>query len=362
MESVIKGGYTTLVLADGLGSGVKANILSTLTSKILCTMIADGADIEDSVSTLVSTLPVCKERELAYSTFTVVRLDDSGRGRMIEFDNPEAVYYSGGKCADIERTERILFGKKVYESELNLKVGDMIFIFSDGVVNAGEGMILKNGWMRPQIKEYLEKNVTPDTSASAAACRLGGACYDLYVEKPMDDTTVAAVKLRGRKKVNVMVGPPVDKENDDIYLDRFISADGGKIVCGGTTAHIVANYLKKEIDTGFDIIDTAVPPISAIDGIDLVTEGVLTLKKVKEMSDMYISHTDLTAKTFGGKDGASLFMQAVFEMATDIVFFVGQSVNTAHDNTVDTTVKLKLVEAIADNLKKAGKKIKILYD
>lgn len=358
----IKDDYTTLVLADGLGSGVKANILSTLTSKILCTMAANDIDIYECVETIIQTLPVCSERGVAYSTFSIIHVNTEGKGIMFEFDNPEAIYYHNGQCCNFERTELDVYGKKVYSSELNLEENDIVIVMSDGTIHAGIGMILNFGWEREQIMEHLNRNITPDMSARAVACLLDSACNDLYADKPGDDTTVAAVKIRKRLDVNIMVGPPVDKERDDFYIQRFLDGPSKKIVCGGTSSTIVARYLKTELKTSFDFPDKDVPPIGYIKGIDLTTEGVLTLRRLLELSEKYISISDLTPKTFTKKDGASLLADFLFEKATHINFFVGQSVNMAHQGLpIDTTMKMKLVEHLADNLRKMGKVVELSY-
>lgn len=363
VEIVRKGGYTTLVLADGLGSGVKANILATLTSKIISTMLAENADMTECVETVVNTLPVCNERQVAYATFTVAHVDQNGRGVLFEFDNPAAVLMRDGKCHDLIRQELEMCGKKVYQSDLQLKLNDTLIFFSDGAVGAGAGNVVNANWKRDDIMRFLENCMDKNMTASAVACLLAGACNDLYIGEPSDDTSVAALRFTERKYASVLVGPPVDKDNDDYYVGRFLEGEGVKIVCGGTSAKIVARYLKKDIDENFDVVDKDVPPISAIDGIDLTTEGFLTLKKVKEASDAYVSHSDLGAKLFKGADGASRIMKYLFNDVTDIVFFVGQSVNSAHKGTeIDTTVKLKLIEAIARNLRAVGKSTRIIYD
>lgn len=363
VEIIRKGGYTTLVLADGLGSGVKANILATLTSKILSTMLSENADMAECVETVVNTLPVCKEREVAYATFTVIHIDQNGTGVMYEFDNPAAVFYRDGKCVDFERTEYNMCGKRVYKSDLQLKPRDMIVAFSDGAVGAGAGNVVNGNWKRQDIMRFLETCVTEKMSAAAVACLLTGACNDLYVGEPSDDTTAAVLRISERVNASVMVGPPVDKDNDAYYVQKFLSGDGIKIVCGGTSAKIVAKYLKKDIKEDFEVVDKEVPPVSAIDGITLTTEGFLTLKKVRELSDRYVSHGDLGGKTYKSLDGASQIMKYLFNDATDVTFFVGQSVNSAHKGTeIDTTAKLKIVEGIAANLKKTGKTVKIRYD
>ena len=329
----VNGNYTTLVLADGLGSGVKANILSTLTSKILCTMASNEIDIYECVETIIQTLPVCAERGVAYSTFSIIHVNKEGKGELFEFDNPEAIYYHNGKCQNFEREELNVCGKRVYRSELNLEENDIIIVMSDGTIHAGIGMILNFGWERPQIMEHLDTNIKPGMSARAVACLLAAACNDLY-----------------------------DKEKDDYYIKNFLEGHSKKIVCGGTSSTIVARYLKTELKTSFDFPDKEVPPIGYIKGIDLTTEGVLTLRKLLQLSEKYVSIDDLTPKTFTKQDGASLLADFLFEKATHITFFVGQSVNVAHQGLpIDTTMKLKLVEKITENLRKMGKIVELNY-
>ncbi len=361
--SIVDGGYTTLVLADGLGSGVKANILSTLTSKILCTMAANGIDIDECVETLIQTLPVCHVRGVAYSTFSLIHVNDEGKGFLYEFDNPKAIYYHNGKCMDFQREELTIFEKSVYKSELNLEENDIIMVMSDGTVHAGIGQILNFGWERQQIMEHLDRNIKPNMSARAVACLLTSACNDLYLDKPGDDTTVAAVKYRRRVNVNIMVGPPVDKEKDNYYVGQFMEGDCKRVVCGGTSSQIVARYLNKPLRTSFDFPDKDVPPIGFIEGVDLTTEGVLTLRRLLELSEKYISINDLTPKTFTKQDGASLLANVLFEEATHIKFFVGQSVNVAHQGLpIDITMKMKLVEKLASNIRAMGKTVELNYD
>ncbi len=89
-----------LVLADGLGNGVKANILATLTAKILATMIAGGMPLDECVDTVVRTLPVCRERGIAYATFSVVRTKPGREVELIQFDNPPIIALRGGALWD----------------------------------------------------------------------------------------------------------------------------------------------------------------------------------------------------------------------------------------------------------------------
>ncbi len=363
VEMSVRSDWTTVVLADGLGSGVKANILSTLTSKILCTMVAGGADMEECISTIISTLPVCHERQVAYSTFSVIHVNSQGCGHLFEFDNPEAVWYHRGHTCDFPRTAMEICGKRVFHTELQLEAGDMVFVMSDGTIHAGIGQMLNFGWQRKDIMAHLDQSIDPHMSARAAACLLASACNDLYLDRPGDDTTVAAIRIRPRCEVHLMVGPPVDKEKDQLYVQRFMEGADKRIVCGGTTSQVVARCLGRQLKTSFDFPDKEVPPIGFIDGIDLVTEGVITMRRLLALSEKYVSVKDLTPKTYTKKDGGSLLANLVFEEATHVVFFVGQNVNAAHAGLeIDITMKLKLVEHLADNLRKMGKQVTVNYD
>lgn len=363
VESSVNDNYTTVVLADGLGSGVKANILATLTSKILCTMVSNNVSIEDCIETIIQSLPVCKERGISYSTFSVIHVNTEGKGHLFEFDNPQAIYYHHGRCMNFDRKELNVCERRVYETTLALEENDVVVMMSDGVIHAGVGMILNFGWERKQIMEYLDKNITPAMSARCIAHLLASASNDLYVENPGDDTTVAALKIRKRLDVNIMVGPPIDKENDHQHVKRFMEGPGKKIVCGGTSSQIVARFLDKPLKTYLDFPDKDIPPIGYISGIDLVTEGVITLRRLVELSDKYISASDLTSKSYNKTDGASLLANILFEEATNIHFFVGQNVNKAHKGLpLDTTMKLKLIEKISQNLRIMGKCVEVDYD
>ena len=160
-----------------------------------------------------------------------------------------------------------------------------------------------------------------------------------------------------------MVGPPVDKERDAEYVHQFMTGADKRIVCGGTTSQVVARCLDRKLKTSFDFPDKDVPPIGFIDGIDLVTEGVITLRRLLTLSEKYVSVKDLSPKTYAKKDGGSLLANIIFEEATHVVFFVGQNVNAAHQGLdIDITMKLKLVEHLAENLRKMGKQVTVNYD
>ncbi len=357
------GDYLTAVLCDGMGSGVKANILATLSSKILCTMLSAEVPISDCIETLIASLPVCKVRNVAYATFSVCHINSEGKGELFEFDNPAAILLRNGDASDLEREKSVILGKIVYTTKLDLQPDDALVMTSDGVEHAGIGMLLNFGWERPQIKDFLRRSVKSDMSAAAISATLCGECNELYMNEPGDDTTVLAVKVRRHAPTSVFVGPPVNKSDDAAYVRDFMALPGKKAVCGGTSSQVVARETGKEVKTSFDFPDRDIPPIGYIDGIDLTTEGVVTVRRVLELSEHYLDPSDCAAKTFVKRDGASLLARLLFEDSTDINFFVGQAVNHAHTGlSIETTMKLKLIDSLAANLKKMGKCVTVRYN
>lgn len=362
VEHTVANGVHTFVLADGLGSGVKANILATLTSKILCTMAAANIPLSDCIDTIIDSLPVCKVRGVAYATFTVISVNERGEGYIVEYDNPPAIYIRDGNLVDLERIERIYGGKKVYFSSIEMKEGDQIITTSDGVVHAGIGMSLNFGWDIAEIREFMEIHYDKGGAAMTAASVLANACYSLYGKQCGDDTTVLCVKLMPNRTANIMIGPPVDPSRDELVVREFLAHPGKHAVCGGTSSQVVARVLGKELTSSFDFPDRDVPPIGYIDGIDLVCEGVLTLRKMLFYAEQYARPSYPEIKQFTGKDGASLLADMLLAHSTDINIFVGRNVNLAHEGLgIDNKSKLDIVVKLLNIFSSLGKKVEIKY-
>ena len=355
-----------VVLADGLGSGVKANILATLTSKIIGTMLSLGASIDEAVDTIINTLPVCKERNLAYSTFSILQIFESGEGYLIEFDNPDAIRLVRGTFVDFKKQYREINDKLIKESRFIVSPDDVIILVSDGAVYAGVGQCLNLGWQWENVKEYTEKIYKRDISSKNISKLLLSACDNLYANKPGDDTTVVCVKVRKCLQVSMMIGPPVDRSRDSYVVNKFISEDGKKIVCGGTTSEIVGRETGKNVVTNFNYIDHSLPPTAKIEGIDLTTEGVLTMSKTLEYIKEYISSKNMISNCIDldKQDGASRITKLLIEESTDVHFLVGRAINPAHQNPdfpLDLGMKLKLVDDIEKCLISIGKKVEVEY-
>ena len=357
-------GSTVIVLADGLGSGVKASILSTLTSKIISTMMAEGLSIEECVSTIAATLPVCSQRGVAYSTFTIIHLLNNETAEIIQYDNPHVIIIRDGYNYDYPKTEMNIGDKKIYKSTIKLQEEDVFVAMSDGCPHAGIGTAFNFGWKRVDIIDYMETIIAGGYTAKNLATMLVDECNRLYANKPGDDTTAAVIKVRKREPMNILFGPPYNRDDCDRMMSLFFSKAGKHIVCGGTTASVAAKYLGKKVTTSLKFERSDVPPISEIEGVDLVTEGVITINKVVEYAKDYLGENKLYEHWNFKKDGASRICRLLFEEATDINFYVGRAVNPAHQNPdlpINFNIKMNLVEELSKYLKQMGKKVKVSY-
>lgn len=353
-----------IVVADGLGSGVKASILSTLTSKIISTMMAAGLPIEECVSTIAATLPVCSIRGVAYSTFTIIHLIDNELAEIIQYDNPHVIVIRDFEQYDYPKTEMNIGGKKIYKSTIKLQENDVFIAMSDGCPHAGIGGKYNFGWKREDIASYMQALIAGGFTAKTLSTMLVDECNRLCANMPGDDTTACVVKIRKREPMNILFGPPSNRDDAERMMSLFFSKEGKHIVCGGTTASIAAKHLGKTVQASLNFEKSDVPPIAYIEGVDLVTEGVITMNKVIQYAKDYLEDNKLYEDWSFKKDGASLISRLLFEEATNINFFVGRAINPAHQNPdlpINFSIKMNLVEDLSKCLKKMGKRIKVSY-
>ncbi len=355
---------TVIVLADGLGSGVKASILSTLTSKIISTMVSEGLSLEECVSTIAATLPVCSVRGVAYSTFTIIHILNNDTAKLIQYDNPKAILLRDGKSMDYQTVEMNIGGKKIFKSDIKLKENDILIAMSDGCPHAGMGNAYNFGWKVEDIAEFMETVSIAGYTAKTLSTMLVDECNKLYGGKPADDATACVVRIRKRVPMNLLFGPPANRDDCDRMMSLFFSKEGKHIICGGTTSTIAANYLHKPLKATLSFERSDVPPIAEIEGVDLVTEGVITVNKVLTYAKDYLEDNESYSQWSLKRDGASLICRLLFEEATDINFYVGRAINPAHQNPdlpINFSIKMNLVKELSECLRKMGKRVKVSY-
>jgi hypothetical protein len=339
------------VLSDGMGHGVKANILATLTSTMALNFTQEHKEIDRIAEIIMNTLPVCSERKLSYSTFTIVDIESSGRANILEYDNPETIILRGNQVFDpswkkVELQKGKHRGKVLRTCTLVPMKEDRIIICSDGVSQSGMGSDEHPfGWERDNIATYAARlvNGEPSISAVVLAGKIVTMAHKNDMYRAKDDISCAAIYFREPRKLLICTGPPYEKEKDRELALRIGEYPGKVILCGGTTADIVARELNREIVDELIFEDPELPPESFIEGIDLVTEGILTLQKVNEILKSYNNSTRLR------KGPADKIVKLIMD-SDEIHFIIGTRINVAHQDPtlpVDLEIRRTVVKRIA---------------
>jgi hypothetical protein len=345
----------TLALSDGLGSGVKANILATLTTRIAMGMLENDLPLGEVVQTLTETLPVDRVRKLAYSTFAIAQFFKQGTARIVEFDSPAAVFLRRRKVQPVLYEERVLEEKRIQEVVLELENGDWVIFVSDGVLNAGIGGVYPLGWGWEQAARFMEEQAHQDLTADDLADKIAETVNELYVGAPGDDVSIVVIKVRHKLVATVFTGPPADKILDEEVISRFVKRSGRLAVCGGTTAKIVARHLGQPLEVDLKTITDDVPPMGQLEGIDLVCEGILTLTRASELLRSGVKKRDVRFRTDGAANLIRLFLNV-----DHIHFIIGQAVNPAHQNPDlphQLGIRHMVVQEIGEELKERGKEV-----
>jgi hypothetical protein len=316
------------------------------------------------VETIAATLPVCSVRGVAYSTFTIIHLKSNQVAELIQYDNPPTIIIRNEQVWDYPKTEMNIGGKKILKSVIKLQENDIFVAMSDGCPHAGIGTAYNFGWKHEDIAEFMESLSHIGYTAKTLSTMLVDECNKLYSGKPGDDATACVVRIRKREPMNLLFGPPSNRDDDSRMMALFFSKEGKHIVCGGSTSSIAAKFLGKPLQVSLSFEASDVPPIAKIEGVDLVTEGVITINKVLEYARDYLGENKHYEHWSIQRDGASLICRLLFEEATDINFYVGKAINPAHQNPelpINFNIKMNLVEELSKCLKKMGKRIKVSY-
>jgi len=347
---------TVVSVSDGLGSGIKASILSTLTASMATTMVLHNVPISEVFSSIISTLPTCKVRGISYATLATCNVDhNAGECRIFEYDFPVILFFRSDRLVELEKIEHKVEGRRIYESRIEVRPGDTIFLMTDGISQAGMGTPrFPFGFGIENIVQELKNLLVNKVDLDSITKHLVRLAEALDRGTKGDDATVCAIKIRERRNLTIMVGPPERKENDKVVVEKLINSEGKKVICGGTTSQIVEKILGRQVEIDFSSISEISPPIGYMDGVDLVTEGIITLSQVFR----YYENQDSTLGV-----GAQKLIDLLDESDV-ITFLVGRAINPAHQNplfTHDISLKFRLIHDIAQILEKRGKVVKIEY-
>jgi len=349
------------VLSDGLGSGIKADILACMTSTMLSKFIKENADIETSCEIIMNSLPVCKIRGISYSTFSAIDCYDDGKTKIVEEGNPDFIWIRNSEvlkpnCQIIKSKNFKNRNMKVYN--IRLIKGDRIIFCSDGATQVAIGTkayplgLERDGL----IKIILSKlNSEPEISSRELSRYLVKQIELIAPDKKLkDDTSIVSIYCREPRKSLIFTGPPYHMEKDNYYAETFQKFNGRKAIAGGTTANIISRELAIPVKTDLSLHTGGLPGIYCMDGVDLVTEGILTLTKTAEYLEDGCN-TD---------NAASKLMK--FMLDSDCInFLVGAQVNQAHYDPnlpIEIEIRKNVVRKIAKLLEeKYLKKVMIQF-
>ena len=341
VEIVDKEDSRILILADGMGSGIRANILATLTSKIIATMMYNDMSIDEVVATIAKTLPLSSVNGVAYSTFSIIQVYYTGEIYVVEYDNPECILVRQGKVKALPFSYRKIEGKKIRECRFQT--------LPDGCLYCGTGDIINYRWDWNALAGCCESSAAKTRTAGQLAEQMNRACADLYGGVCSDDTTIAVARITEEQIVNILTGPPLEKEDDARMVQDFMKQEGIKIVSGGITSQIVARELGRRLITSVGVLDPEIPPTAKIEGIDLVTEGVLTLNKAIELLERY-QQDDVSEEFFdelSRDNGATRLACYLMENCTTVNLFIGKAINKDY-----TTKELPFEISVRQNVMK----------
>jgi len=355
-QKIPEEGRTIMVLSDGMGHGVKANMHATLTATMALNFTREHKDVEKIAEIIMNTLPVCSERKISYATFTVLDIEDNGLTRILEFDNPHALIFRGDQMLEPEwnciiMTSQKNAGREILTCSFRSRKEDRIVLCTDGVVQSGMGYTAYPfGWDREKLADHVRDLIVRDPEISAR--KLGTRIVNVAVQndkfKPQDDTSCATVYFREPRKLLICTGPPYEKDKDAELAGMVRDFPGRKILCGATTADIIARELDKKIIDSLEFTDPELPPVSHMEGIDLITEGILTLGKVSVLLEKYQENLQLT------KGPADEIIKMILQ-SDEVHFIIGTRINIAHQDPslpVELEIRRTVVKRIARILEK----------
>ncbi len=353
------------VLSDGLGSGIKANLLSTMTTTMALEFMKSNKPILRSAEIIMDSLPVCEVRKISYATFTIAdMLAGTGRTRMIEMDNPGYIQLRNGMEIPPFATRELVSerwpDRKLKISECQMLLGDRLIFCSDGVTQAGLGTPgCKLGWRREGVLDFARELISADQEISARDLSRAVAFNALAINRDrrcVDDTSCVVIYFRRPRVLRILTGPPYRPEDDATFASLAREPGAKVIICGGTTANIIKRELRTEVEIDLKMIkaDDELPPPGRMRGVGLATEGILTLTKVAVALE---THGECRAP-------AAREIISAMEESDEIEFIVGTKVNEAHQDPrlpVDLELRRNIVKRLREVLEKDYRKKVVVH-
>jgi serine/threonine protein phosphatase PrpC len=355
-----------VILSDGMGHGVKASVLATLTATMALNFTKEHKEPEKTAEIIMKTLPECSERKMNYSTFTIIDVEQDNETTLLEYENPECIIIRERKIVKPESRNIILTGesncgKKIRVCSFTPLKGDRIVFCTDGITQSGLGTPrFPFGWGIDNVGRFAIDVIKqyPQISARNLAERILNTAHRNDGFQSKDDSSCGIIYFREPRKLLICTGPPYNQEDDHLLASAVKDFKGKKIVMGATTGDIISRELSLRIEDVFKFEDPDLPPLNVMEGIDLFTEGILTLNKVEKILKAYNINYKLK------KGPADEIVKLILE-SDAIHIIIGTKINIAHQDPhlpVELEIRRTVVNRIAQLLEeKLLKKVIINY-
>lgn len=341
----------THVLCDGAGSGIKANVTATMYVSRINELIKRGFSKREAFAKIVDSVEESKKKDLPCAFFTLARVLNDGVASILMYDMPEPLFVCQRYATPLKSSSQLLFNGLVRESNCSLNLGEGILIYSDGITQAGIGKGITNGWGIEGLNKFVNECLRGGANITELPKLILSETKKLWKHKCEDDCSVSLIYCRKGRVINILSGPPANPDDDHAVINKFLSMDGLKIICGATTAKIAARVMNRNLEINDEFASIISPPNYEIDGIDLVTEGAVTLNQLYN-----IMGEDLSLLEKGSPVTA---LSAWLNVADRINLFVGRAENPAGADISfkqsGILLRKKIIKLIIEKLRQEGK-------
>lgn len=342
---------TIVILSDGLGSGIKANIAATMCVTRIKELIKSGYSVRHAFTNLVETMEHARKNDLPYAVFSVARILNDGVATVLTYEMPDPIFISKKYSSILKQRTHTVNNSIIGEAGCYLNPNEGILLMSDGITQSGIGRYYKEGWGSKGVVTFINDFLINGNSKKVLAQQVLSEALTNWKDKLGDDLTTVFINSRRGRVINLFTGPPVDKKKDSIITEKFMNQDGIRIVCGASTAKIVAREINKELNVNDNYASPITPPSYEIEGINLVTEGAVTLTQLYNVWD--------EDPTLLDKNNPVTELRNLLDVADKVNIFLGLSDNPADDDIsfkqTGILSRKVIIPLLAERLEKEGK-------
>ena len=381
------GAGTLVICADGLGSGIRAHIGAQMCVARMFESVIQGFSLRKAFSKVATTMQQSRDPGKPFAAFSVARIRPDGNATVLSYDAPAPILVGRHGASALANRPFSLPGGLAIESNCQLDVDEGILLMSDGITQAGIGYGPSTEWQTEGVVRLVSECLAANLDLTLIPHRIHQEALQrwrgMFADQPQrmatrfspfakqgtaattmssrsdygDDCSVVLAHCRNGQTLNIFTGPPCDREIDHETVRQFLALPGIKVVCGGTTAQIVAKYLNEPLQVEQEPTSTIAPPRYAIHGVDLVTEGAITLNQMYNIMDEDVSKLS--------ENSGVTELRLLLIVADRVNFVVGMAENNANNDISflqrGVLSRKVIVPHIVERLEKDGKLVTVKY-